>query len=75
MEGYKRCLVPARPRDPVRSGPSRWGRPPPHVGDADPGLRAAIDRAYRAKYGRYGDAYVGPMTGAAAAATLRLDPR
>ena len=36
---------------------------------------AAIDRAYQAKYGRYGDTYVKPMTGPdARAATLRLDP-
>lgn len=35
-----------------------------------------IDRAYRAKYGRYGDTYVGPMTGPdAKAATLRLMAR
>ena len=35
-----------------------------------------IDRAYRAKYGRYGDTYVGPMTGPdAKAATLRLITR
>jgi hypothetical protein len=32
-----------------------------------------IDRAYRAKYGRYGETYVGPMTGPdARAATVRL---
>lgn len=42
---------------------------------ADPDLRSAIDRAYRDKYGRYGNAYVGPMTSdAAASTTLRLDP-
>ena len=35
-----------------------------------------IDRAYRAKYGRYGDTYVGPMTGPdAKAATVRLIAR
>ena len=35
----------------------------------------AIDNAYRAKYSRYGDTYVKPMTGPdARAATLRLDP-
>jgi hypothetical protein len=35
-----------------------------------------IDRAYRAKYGRYGDTYVGPMTGPGArAATVRLMAR
>jgi hypothetical protein len=34
-----------------------------------------IDRAYRAKYGRYGGTYVGPMTGPdAKAATVRLRP-
>jgi hypothetical protein len=38
-------------------------------------VHAAIDDAYRSKYGRYGDAYVGPMVGAEArAATLRLLP-
>jgi hypothetical protein len=32
-----------------------------------------IDRAYQAKYGRYGETYVGPMTGPdARAATVRL---
>ncbi len=35
-----------------------------------------IDRAYRDKYGRYGDTYVGPMTGPGArAATARLMAR
>lgn len=35
-----------------------------------------IDRAYRAKYGRYGGTYVGPMTGPdAKAATVRLIAR
>ena len=44
--------------------------------DPDPTLRAAIDAAYHEKYARYGPAYVGPMVGdAAAATTLRLDPR
>lgn len=39
---------------------------------ADPGLRAAVDSAYRAKYGR-GDGSVGGMvTDAAAETTLRL---
>ncbi|MCV2395399.1 DUF2255 family protein [Actinotalea sp. M2MS4P-6] len=68
---YRRALA-------TRSGAVRVGGADHAValGDVDPGLRTAIDRAYRAKYGRYGDAYVGPMTGdAAAAATLRLEPR
>jgi hypothetical protein len=44
--------------------------------EPDEGVRGAIDRAYRAKYARYGDAYVGPMIGPdAAAATFRLIPR
>jgi hypothetical protein len=34
--------------------------------------RAEIDEAYRAKYARYGRAYVEPMTAAAAAATTLL---
>lgn len=35
----------------------------------------AVDQAYRAKYGRYGSAYVAPMTAdAAARATVRLTP-
>ena len=39
------------------------------------GLRAAVDAAYRAKYGRYGSASVDRMvTAEAAAATLRLIP-
>ena len=43
------------------------------VGGADPGLRAEVDAAYRAKYGRYGSATVDRMVGDdAAAATLRL---
>lgn len=42
--------------------------------DSAPG--EAIDEAYRAKYGRYGDTYVRPMTGPdAKAATLRLTAR
>jgi hypothetical protein len=41
--------------------------------DAD---NAAIDRAYRTKYARYGGAYVDPMVSRdATAATLRLTPR
>lgn len=37
--------------------------------------RAAIDQAYRAKYGRYGSAYVAPMTAdTAAQTTMRLTP-
>lgn len=41
----------------------------------DGGPDDAIDQAYRAKYGRYGDTYVTPMTGPdARVATLRLDP-
>lgn len=41
--------------------------------DAD---HAAIDRAYRSKYARYGHSYVDPtVTAEAAAATLRLTPR
>ncbi|GAA1643076.1 DUF2255 family protein [Georgenia ruanii] len=43
--------------------------------EADAGLRAAVDRAYRSKYGRYGEAYVGPMVSDdAAASTLQLIP-
>ena len=43
---------------------------------AGPGdLRARVDQAYRAKYGRYGDGSVGPMIAdEAAVATLRLTP-
>jgi hypothetical protein len=41
--------------------------------DAD---HAAIDRAYRSKYARYGSTYVDPMMSpGAAAATLRLNAR
>jgi hypothetical protein len=39
-------------------------------------VHAGIDDAYRSKYGRYGEGYVGPMIGPdARAATLRLLPR
>jgi hypothetical protein len=39
-------------------------------------VSAAVDEAYRMKYSRYGETYVGPITGAdATAATLRLLPR
>jgi hypothetical protein len=39
------------------------------------GVRPAIDQAYRDKYGRYGDSYVGAMVGdVAAAASFRLTP-
>jgi hypothetical protein len=42
----------------------------------DPRRRDAIDQAYRSKYGRHGDTYVGPMVGEqAAATTLQLVPR
>lgn len=43
---------------------------------AGPGdLRARVDEAYQAKYGRYGSGSVGPMVNdPAAAATLRLTP-
>jgi hypothetical protein len=40
------------------------------------GVEAAVDEAYHTKYGRYGDAYVRPMTAPAArATTLRLVPK
>jgi hypothetical protein len=43
------------------------------VGDDEAELRASVDAAYRAKYGRYGDTTVERMvTDDAAAATLRL---
>ena len=43
------------------------------IGDGKPGLRAGVDAAYRAKYGRYGAATVDRMVSDdAAAATLRL---
>jgi hypothetical protein len=45
------------------------------VGDDKAELRASVDAAYRAKYGRYGETTVGRMvTDDAAAATLRLVP-
>jgi hypothetical protein len=43
------------------------------IGDDEGELRASVDAAYRAKYGRYGETTVGRMvTDDAAAATLRL---
>ena len=45
------------------------------VGDGPTGLRAAVDAAYRAKYGRYGRSSVDAMVAdAAVASTLRLVP-
>ena len=45
------------------------------IGDRDPKLRAAVDQAYRSKYGTRGDATVAGMTtSASAATTLRLAP-
>jgi hypothetical protein len=45
------------------------------LGDEDRDLRAAVDRAYRAKYGTPGDEMVaGMITDASAATTLRLMP-
>jgi hypothetical protein len=45
------------------------------VNDVGAEGRAAVDDAYRAKYGRYGNGSVGPMVAeAAAVSTLRLDP-
>jgi hypothetical protein len=45
------------------------------VGEGPGELRAGVDAAYRAKYGRYGAGSVGPMVAdEAAAATLRLTP-
>lgn len=42
------------------------------VGDT---FRNEIDAAYRAKYGRYGDSYIGPMTSPGAVeTTMRLTP-
>jgi hypothetical protein len=39
-------------------------------------LNQRIDAAYRAKYGRYGSGYVGPMTsGETRTTTLHLEPR
>ena len=44
-------------------------------GGADPGAHAGIDRAYHAKYDRYGPAIVGSVVGAGAASvTVRLLP-
>jgi hypothetical protein len=46
------------------------------VGDDEGELRASVDAAYRAKYGRYGETTVERMvTDDAAAATLRLVPQ
>jgi hypothetical protein len=46
------------------------------IGDGGGELRASIDAAYRAKYGRYGETTVERMvTHDAAAATLRLVPQ
>ena len=43
---------------------------------ADNDVNDALDAAYRAKYQRYGDRYVGPMVGPdARATTLKLVPR
>ena len=45
------------------------------VGENKSELRAGVDAAYRAKYGRHGSTSVGGMTtGDAAASTLRLTP-
>jgi hypothetical protein len=45
------------------------------VAEADPGAHPGIDRAYHAKYDRYGPAIVGSVTGAKAApVTIRLLP-
>ena len=42
----------------------------------DEELNERIDAAYRAKYGRYGSSYVGPMTsGETRTTTLRLEPQ
>ena len=44
--------------------------------DADHGLDAQIDAAYRAKYSRYGSTYVNPMMAPQArATTIKLVPR
>ena len=46
------------------------------IGDDKPDLRAGVDAAYRAKYGRYGEATVDRMVSDdAAATTLRLTRR
>jgi uncharacterized protein DUF2255 len=43
------------------------------VGEGAPAVRAGIDTAYRAKYGRYGSSSIDAMTTpAVAAATLQL---
>ena len=43
---------------------------------ADPTVHPAADRAYHAKYDRFGQAYVGPVVGAKAApVTIRLLPQ
>jgi hypothetical protein len=42
---------------------------------ADPSVRTQVDEAYRAKYGRYGDSSVRPMTSdTVAETTLQLQP-
>jgi len=61
-EGTARVRVPGLEADVVVEG----------TGDAE---RAGVDAAYRAKYGRYGEATVGRMVSdEAAASTLRLTP-
>jgi hypothetical protein len=46
------------------------------IGDDEGELRASVDAAYRAKYGRYGETTVERMvTDDAAATTLRLVPQ
>lgn len=46
------------------------------LGEGPPDLRAAVDAAYRAKYGRYGRSSLDTMVAdVAAASTLRLVPR
>ncbi len=46
------------------------------VEESDPAVNDALDSAYRAKYCRYGESYVGPLTGPQAhTTTLRVVPR
>ena len=45
------------------------------VDDAPPSVRGEVDAAYRTKYGRYGAAYIGPLTSdQVAGTTLRMRP-
>ncbi|WP_369188781.1 DUF2255 family protein [Streptomyces sp. R08] len=72
LEGLRAGLLIAPRRHTLAGGPKDVALLP----EDDPAVNHRIDEAYRGKYGRYGDRYVGPLVGTGAhGTTLKRVPR